>query len=143
FDRLPRVVRMRAVRLGHDHDICQPQRGLAGVMAGHLARTQRIDQNDPLDSQRAACDFPQPVRTADTAITGTSAASIVRCAPSSTKSAPAASTREARCITCAWLTSLYENTTLSTRSPVHSASSSGSATIGMPCGYRALASDAG
>jgi hypothetical protein len=53
------------------------------------------------DSQRAVCDFPQPVRTAETAITGTRAGSMVRPGPSSTKSAPAASAREARCITLA------------------------------------------
>ena len=56
--------------------------------------------------QRAVCDLPQPVRTADTAITGTLARSIVRSGPSSVKSAPAARAREATCITCACGTSL-------------------------------------
>ena len=40
-------------------------------------------------SQRAICDLPQPVRTAETAITGTRRGSIVRSGPSRTKSAPA------------------------------------------------------
>ena len=57
-------------------------------------------------SHRATCDFPHPVRTADTATTGTRASSAVRFGPRSVKSAPAASAREARCITCSWLTSL-------------------------------------
>ena len=56
--------------------------------------------------QRLTGDLPQPVRTADTAITGTPAAIMVRCGPSSMKSAPAASAREARCITSAWARSL-------------------------------------
>jgi hypothetical protein len=50
--------------------------------------------------------LPQPVRTAETAITGTRAASMVRRGPSSRKSAPAASAREPACITSACETSL-------------------------------------
>jgi hypothetical protein len=46
-------------------------------------------------------DLPQPVRTAETAITGTWAVSMVCRGPSSSKLAPAASAREARCITWA------------------------------------------
>ena len=46
------------------------------------------------------------VRTADTAITGTGAGSIVMAGPSSTKSAPQASAREARCMTWGCETSL-------------------------------------
>ena len=55
---------------------------------------------------RAACDLPQPVRTAHTAITGTPVSSMVRRGPSRMKSAPAASAREARCITSSWGMSL-------------------------------------
>ena len=44
-------------------------------------------------------DFPQPVRTAETATTGTRASSIVRRGPRSVKSAPVASTREASAMT--------------------------------------------
>jgi hypothetical protein len=43
---------------------------------------------------------------APTATTGRREVSIVRCVPSSTKSAPAAMAREAACITVSWLTSL-------------------------------------
>ncbi len=42
--------------------------------------------------------LPQPVRTAQTEITGTFDANCVRSAPSSQKSAPAATARDARCI---------------------------------------------
>jgi hypothetical protein len=56
--------------------------------------------------KRAVCDFPQPVRTAETAITGRRDASIVRRGPGSVKWAPAASAREARCIASAWERSL-------------------------------------
>ena len=48
----------------------------------------------------------KPVRTAETAITGTRAAIWVAWGPSNSKSAPAAITREATCRTCAWGTSL-------------------------------------
>jgi hypothetical protein len=43
--------------------------------------------------------LPLPVRTAHTATTGFSLVNIVARGPSSVKSAPAASAREARCIT--------------------------------------------
>ena len=42
--------------------------------------------------------LPQPVRTAQTEMTGTLAANCVCSAPSSQKSAPAATARDARCI---------------------------------------------
>jgi len=58
------------------------------------------------ESQRPTCDLPQPVLTAAMAMTGTSAAIIVRRGPSSTKSAPLAKAREATCITVWWVTSL-------------------------------------
>ena len=58
------------------------------------------------DSQRAMADLPQPVLTAVIAITGRDETSMVRCGPSRAKSAPAASAREATCITCSWRTSL-------------------------------------
>ncbi len=57
-------------------------------------------------SQRAVWDLPHPVRTAEIAMTGTRAVSMVRRGPSSSKSAPAASARDARAITAAWETSL-------------------------------------
>ena len=57
------------------------------------------------DSQRAIADLLQTVPTAVTAITGRAEASIVRCGPSNVKSAPAASAREAQCMTCSWVTS--------------------------------------
>jgi hypothetical protein len=49
--------------------------------------------------------LPEPVRTAQTATTGTVAVSIVSRGPSSWKFAPAASTSLALCITYSWLTS--------------------------------------
>ena len=49
--------------------------------------------------------LPEPVRTAQTATTGTVAFSIVSFGPSSSKFAPAASTSLAMCITYWWLTS--------------------------------------
>ena len=58
------------------------------------------------ESQRAIGDLPQPVRTAVTAITGMHDDSMVRLGPSSMKSAPTASAREAICITCSCGTSL-------------------------------------
>jgi len=78
--------------------------------------------------------LPQPVRTAEIAITGLCAASIVARGPRMAKSQPAASARDATCITSAWLTSLYAKTTMSTRSRRHSASSSASGTIRIPFG---------
>ena len=51
-------------------------------------------------------DLPQPVRTAETATTGTGARSIVRSGPSSVKSAPRASARDASVMTWACVTSL-------------------------------------
>ena len=48
----------------------------------------------------------QPVRTADTAITGRFAASWVARGPCITKSAPQARAREARCMASAWVRSL-------------------------------------
>ena len=45
--------------------------------------------------------LPQPVRTAQMEITGTLDANCVRSAPSNQKSAPAATAREARCISVA------------------------------------------
>jgi len=44
--------------------------------------------------------LPAPVRTAHTATTGLLLGSIVASGPSRVKSAPAASTRDAKCITC-------------------------------------------
>ena len=60
--------------------------------------------------------FPHPVRTAQTATTGTRASSIVSCGPRRTKFAPAARTSLALCITYSWLTSEYAKTTSSTSS---------------------------
>jgi hypothetical protein len=95
------------------------------------------------DSQRAVCDLPHPVRTAQTAITGTPASSIVRLGPNNMKSAPAAKVTEALCMTSACSTSLYAKTTWSTFFSRHSAVSSASSTMGMPSGYRAPARDGG
>ena len=50
--------------------------------------------------------LPQPVRTAQTEITGTFATNCVRATPSSQKSAPAATARDARCISVGYATSL-------------------------------------
>lgn len=87
--------------------------------------------------------LPQPVRTAQTATTGTEAVSIVASGPSSVKLAPAAMTSLALCITYSYDTSEYANTTSSTfRSAMRSASSS-SGWISMPFGYRGPASCAG
>lgn len=94
-------------------------------------------------TQRAMGDFPQPVRTAETATTGTADGSIVRPGPSSVKSAPQASATVASSITRRWVTSLYANTTVSTRSRRQIASSARSSSIGMPTGYRGPAIDAG
>jgi len=88
-------------------------------------------------------DFPQPVRTADTATTGTPAFSIVRPGPSSTKSALQASAAVASPITRHYVTSLYAKTTVSTRSRRQIASSAASSSIGIPPGYRGPASDGG
>ena len=49
--------------------------------------------------------LPQPVRTAHTDTTGRLDTSIVSRVPSSRKSAPAATARDARCMTCSWETS--------------------------------------
>ena len=49
--------------------------------------------------------LPAPVRTAQTATTGTVASSIVSFGPSSSKFAPVASTRLAMCMTYSWLMS--------------------------------------
>ena len=57
-------------------------------------------------SQRAVCDLPTPVRTAQMAMTGRRDVSMVRVGPSSVKSAPAASAIEALCMTKACSTSL-------------------------------------
>ena len=67
----------------------------------------------------------------------------LRRGPNSAKSAPAASTREARCMTCSCVTSLYAKTTVSMRRDRHSASSSASSQIGIPSGYRSPANSAG
>ena len=53
----------------------------------------------------------------------------VSCGESRRNAAPAPSVREARCITCSWLTSEYENTTSSTRHSAISSSSSSSGQI--------------
>ena len=55
---------------------------------------------------RVVCDLPHPVRTAQMATTGFDDGIMVASGPWSLKSAPAASAREARCITVSWLTSL-------------------------------------
>ena len=55
--------------------------------------------------------LPAPVRTAQMATHGFLEASSVSCGATSRKSAPAASAREAMCITCSCETSEYENTT--------------------------------
>ena len=57
-------------------------------------------------TRRAVWLLPAPVRTAQTATTGTLARSIVDRGPISRKSAPADSTSEALCITTSWETSL-------------------------------------
>jgi hypothetical protein len=108
-----------------------------------ITATRRPRLRSRPDRKRAVCDFPQPVRTAETAMTGTRAGSQVRSGPSRTKSAPAESAREARCMTRACGMSLYANATRSTRCFWQIASSSASATIGMPSGYRGPASAAG
>ena len=73
-------------------------------MAQH--RHAQAPLSQPTREHRATTDFTQPVRTAVMAMTGSDALNIVRLGPSSAKSAPAASEREARCITCACPTSL-------------------------------------
>ncbi len=54
---------------------------------------------------RLVCDLPQPVRVAQTATTGFAECSMVASGPSSRKSAPAASTIDALCITVSCLRS--------------------------------------
>ena len=78
--------------------------------------------------------LPLPVRTAHTATTGFVAPSIVRSGPRSRKSTPAASAREAMCITSSWERSEYDSTTSSTPSARISSSSSASGRIGIPSG---------
>ncbi len=78
--------------------------------------------------------LPLPVRTAPTEMIGLLEANIVRRGFSSRKPAPAASTREARCMTVSCDTSLYENTTSSTSCRAISCSSSASGWMGIPCG---------
>ncbi len=63
------------------------------------ARRSRFTSNR--DNQRVVCDLPQPVRTAEIAITGTFARNIVRRGPRSTKSAPVDRAIEALCMTSA------------------------------------------
>ena len=57
-------------------------------------------------TRRVVWLLPAPVRVAQTATTGLRLRSMVRSGPSRVKSAPAASTRDATCITVSWLTSL-------------------------------------
>ena len=57
-------------------------------------------------TNRDAGLLPAPVRTASTEMTGTEHVMAVLSGPSREKSAPAASTREAWCITNSWETSL-------------------------------------
>jgi hypothetical protein len=53
-------------------------------------------------SRRLVWLLPAPVRTAQTATTGLLLGSMVARGPSSRKSAPVASTREALCMTSSW-----------------------------------------
>ena len=76
-------------------------------------------------------------------MTGTFDFSIVLSAPRSRKSAPAATTRDAMCMTCVCATSEYEKTQRSTFSFLMSSSRESSGTIGMPSGYSEPASAAG
>jgi len=78
--------------------------------------------------------LPEPVRTAPMDTTGRLEANIVRRGFSRRKPAPAASTRDARCITVSCETSLYENTTSSISCCRINSSSSLSAWMGMPSG---------
>ncbi len=75
-------------------------------MGWRMTATRRPRDLSRWESQRVVWDLPQPVRTAETAMTGTAARSMVRSGPSRRKSAPLASATEAVCITWAWLTSL-------------------------------------
>ena len=74
------------------------------------------------------------MRTAQTETTGRVLSSMVRAGPSRAKSAPAAMARLAACMTCSWLTSLYANTTVSTRRSRIRVSSFASGKMGMPTG---------
>ena len=78
--------------------------------------------------------LPEPVRTAQTATHGFVEVSIVSRGDNSVNDAPAASARDATCITSPCLTSEYEKTTWSTSRSAISASSSSSGTIGIPSG---------
>ena len=78
--------------------------------------------------------LPEPVRTAQIAATGFEDAIIVSCGDSSWKLAPAASARDAMCITCSCVTSEYAKTTSSTSCSRIKSSSSDSGRIGMPSG---------
>ena len=83
------------------------------------------------------------MRTAETAITGIFAGTMVRFGPSNVKFAPQASARDPTCMTASWGRSEYAKTTSSTASSRQSASRRSSGTIGMPVGYRGPASVAG
>ena len=76
-----------------------------GHRVAHDGDAQARAPQELRERWRVTCDFPMPVRTAQTAITGRREGSIVACGPSSAKSAPAASTIEALCMTSTWATS--------------------------------------
>ncbi len=78
--------------------------------------------------------LPLPVRTAQTETTGLVAASIVEPGPGRLKSAFAAWTRAAQCMTCSYGTSEYANTTSSTSSLPTRSTSSSSGRMGIPWG---------
>src|SRR4030042_3266825 len=86
------------------------------------------------DTRRVVWLLPEPVRTAHTETTGLVDFSWVVFIPISRKSAPAANTDDALCITTSWGMSLYANTTWSTFFSWINLSRSVSAKMGIPFG---------
>ena len=75
-------------------------------MGCRTTTTRRPAARNKPATRREVWLLPLPVRTAHTATTGTRAWSMVLWGPDRPKSAPAASAREARCITCSCARSL-------------------------------------
>ena len=96
-------------RAGGDQvvDAGEALHGLAGQVAvGHgwrTATTLRPAARRISATRLVVCDLPAPVRTAHTATTGTATSSV--CSGRGRKSAPAARTLEATCMTSTWRTS--------------------------------------
>lgn len=75
-------------------------------MGWRMAATRKPISRKINDTRRVVWLFPAPVRTAQTETTGLTDLTCVVFAPINLKSAPAANTTEALCMTYSWGTSL-------------------------------------